>query len=179
MLTIDLRRRSHYCDGISRRSMLKLGALACGGFTLAELFQAEAAGGIGSSNKAIINIHLSGGPSHQDMFDLKPDAPREFRGEFNPIATNVPGIEICEHLPLLARMADKFAVIRSLVGMVEDHSNFHTQTGFQRRDLRNVGGRPSIGSVVSKLLGPSGSGAPPYIAYNDGPEGFLGPACKP
>src|SRR5947209_4132194 len=104
MLTIDLGRRSRYCDGISRRSMLKLGALTLGGFTLAELFQAESAGGIGSSNKAIINIHLSGGPSHQDMFDLKPDAPREFRGEFNPIATNVPGIEICEHLPLLARM---------------------------------------------------------------------------
>ena len=113
------------------------------------------------------------------MFDLKPDAPREFRGEFNPITTNVPGIEICEHMPLLAKMADKFAVIRSLVGMFDDHSNFHTQTGFGRNDLRNVGGRPSIGSVVSKLLGPTGSGAPCYIAYNDGPEGYLGPVYKP
>jgi hypothetical protein len=163
--------------------MLKLGVLGlgglAGGITLPQLLRAEAAAGIGSSNKAIINIHLGGGPSHQDMFDLKPEAPREFRGEFNPVATNVPGIEICEHMPLLAKMADKYAVIRSLIGMFDDHSNFHTQTGFGRRDLQNIGGRPSIGSVVSKLLGPTGSGAPCYIAYNDGPEGYLGPVHKP
>jgi hypothetical protein len=112
------------------------------------------------------------------MFDLKPEAAKEFRGEFNPIKTNVEGLEICEHFPLLATMADKFAVIRSLVGMVDDHSNFHTQTGYPRNDLRNIGGRPGIGSVVSKLLGPTGSGAPPYIAYNDGPVGYLGPVYK-
>jgi hypothetical protein len=159
--------------------MLKLGACTLGGLTLAQLFQDEAAAGVGSSNKAIINIHLGGGPSHQDMFDLKPDAPREFRGEFNPIKTNVPGIEICEHMPLLAQMADKYAIIRSLVGMFDDHSNYHTQTGFGRDSLRNVGGRPSIGSVVSKVLGPTGSGAPCYIAYNEGQEGFLGPVHKP
>jgi hypothetical protein len=179
MFSISMHQTSRYCDGISRRTMLKLGTLGLGGLSLAELFHAEATAGIRSSNKAVINIHLSGGPSHQDMFDLKPDAPQEFRGEFNPIATNVPGIEICEHMPRLAKMADKFAVIRSLIGMVEDHSNFHTQTGFDRRALRNVGGRPSIGSVVSKLLGPTGSGAPCYIAYNDGPEGFLGSVYKP
>ncbi len=179
MLSIDLGTKSRFCDGISRRSLLKLGALGLGGLTLPGLLRAEAAAGTGSSNKAIINIHLGGGPSHQDMFDLKPEAPREFRGEFNPIKTNVPGLEICEHMPLLAKLADKFAVIRSLVGMIDDHSNFHTQTGFYRDSLRNVGGRPSIGSVVSKLLGPSGSGAPCYIAYNDGPEGFLGPVHKP
>jgi Protein of unknown function (DUF1501) len=179
MLSINLAAKSRYCDGISRRSMLQLGACTLGGLTLAQLFQAEAAAGVGSSNKAIINIHLSGGPSHQDMFDLKPDAPREFRGEFNPIKTNVAGIEICEHMPLLAQMADKYAIIRSLSGMFDDHSNFHTQTGFGRDSLRNIGGRPSIGSVVSKLLGPTGSGAPCYIAYNDGPEGYLGPVHKP
>jgi hypothetical protein len=179
MLSIDLGRKSRYCDGISRRSALKLGIMGAAGLTLPGLLRAEAAAGIGSSNKALINIHLGGGPSHQDMFDLKPNAPREFRGEFNPIATNVPGIEICEHLPLLAKMADKYAIIRSLIGMYDDHSNFHTQTGFGRNDLRNAGGRPSIGSVVTKLLGPTGGGAPCYIAYNDGPEGFLGPVYKP
>ena len=179
MLTIDLGRKSRYCDGISRRSMLKIGTLGIAGLTLPNLLRAESAAGVGSTNKAIINIHLGGGPSHQDMFDLKPDAPREFRGEFNPIKTNVPGIEICEHMPLLAQIADKYAIIRSLVGMFDDHSNFHTQTGFGRNDLRNVGGRPSIGSVVSRLLGPTGSGSPCYIAYNDGPEGFLGPVYKP
>ena len=179
MLTIDLGRKSRYCDGISRRSMLKIGTLGVAGLTLPNLLRAESAAGVGSTSKAIINIHLAGGPSHQDMFDLKPDAPREFRGEFNPIKTNVPGIEICEHMPLLAQMADKYAIIRSLVGMFDDHSNYHTQTGFGRNDLRNVGGRPSIGSVVSRLLGPTGSGSPCYIAYNDGPEGFLGPVYKP
>ncbi|MCI0360451.1 MAG: DUF1501 domain-containing protein [Planctomycetaceae bacterium] len=179
MLNVNLAANSRYCDGISRRSMLQLGACSLGGLTLAQLFQAEAAAGVGSSNKSIINIHLSGGPSHQDMFDLKPDAPREFRGEFNPVKTNVPGIEICEHMPLLAQMADKYAIIRSLSGMFDDHSNFHTQTGFGRDSLRNIGGRPSIGSVVSKVLGPTGSGAPCYIAYNDGPEGYLGPVHKP
>jgi uncharacterized protein (DUF1501 family) len=179
MLKIRFGSTTGYCDGVSRRSFMKLGAMTIGGLTLADLMRAEAAAGVGGSNKAIINVHLSGGPSHQDMFDLKPDAPREFRGEFNPIATNVPGLEICEHFPQLAKMADKFAVIRSLIGMFDDHSNYHTQTGFGRNNLRNLGGRPSIGSVVSKLLGPTGSGAPCYIAYNDGPEGFLGPVHRP
>lgn len=168
-----------YCDGVSRRSFIKLGALGMGGLTLPGLLRAESERGSGSSNKAVINIHLSGGPSHQDMFDLKPNAPREYRGEFNPIATNVPGLEICEHFPRLATMADKFAVIRSLVGMINAHSNFHTLTGYDTRSLSNVGGRPSIGSVVHKLLGPSGSGAPPYISYNGGGPGFLGPVYKP
>lgn len=178
MLTITCGTKQRYCDGVSRRSFLQLGAMGIGGLTLAGLLRAEAEAGNGSSQKAIINIHLGGGPSHQDMFDLKPYAPREFRGEFNPIKTNVAGIEICEHMPLLAQMADKYSVIRSLVGMYDDHSNFHTQTGCGRNDLRNVGGRPSIGSVVAKLQGPAGEGAPPYVAYNEGHEGFLGPTYK-
>jgi hypothetical protein len=153
--------------------------MGVGGLTLANLLRAEATAGVGSSTKAVINVHLGGGPSHQDMFDLKPEAPIEFRGEFNPIATNVPGIEICEHMPQLAQMADKYAIIRSLVGMVDDHSDFHTQTGFGRNDLRNIGGRPGIGSVVSKLQGPSASGAPPYINYNSEYPGYLGPVYKP
>ncbi len=168
-----------YCDGMSRRSFLQIGSLGIGGLTLADLLRAEAAAGVGSSTKAVINIHLNGGPSHQDMFDLKPRAPVEYRGEFNPIPTNVPGIEICENMPKLAQMADKYAIIRSLVGMVDDHSNFHTHTGYPRRDLQNVGGRPALGSVVTKLLGPSGSGAPPFISFNGGEPGYLGPSCKP
>lgn len=178
MLRLTSGQQQHYCNGVSRRSFLQMGAAGIGGLTLAGLYRAEAAAGISSSSKALINIHLGGGPSHQDMFDLKPEAPREFRGEFNPIKTNVSGIEICEHLPLLAQMADKFAVIRSLVGSYDDHSNFHTQTGYGRNDLRNVGGRPSIGSVVSRLQGPSGTGSPPYVAYNQDYEGYLGPTYK-
>jgi hypothetical protein len=179
MLTILSGTAKKYCDGVSRRNFLKLGAIGVGGFTLANLFRAEAAAGIGSSNKAVINIHLSGGPSHQDMFDLKPDAPVEFRGEFNPIKTNVEGLEICEHFPKLATMGDKFAVIRSLIGSSAGHSNFQTQTGYNQRDMANVGGRPALGSVVSKLFGSNESGAPPFISYSGGSPGYLGPVYKP
>ena len=179
MFTIWDRAESRNCSGVSRRNFLKVGALGIGGFTLADLLRAEAAAGTGGSHKAVINIHLSGGPSHQDMFDLKPDAPVEFRGEFNPISTNVPGMDICEHFPQLAKMADRFAVVRSLIGSYDDHSNFHTHTGFGRNDLRNVGGRPSMGSVVAKMLGPTGSGAPPFVSYNGGYPGYLGPVHKP
>ncbi len=150
-----------------------------GGLTLAHLLQAEAAAGTGSSNKALINIHLGGGPPHPDMFDLKPDAPVEFRGEFNPIKTNVNGMEICELYPKLAKMADKFAVIRSLVGSNAGHSSFQTQSGYNRRSLTNIGGRPSIGSVVARLRGANESGAPPFVSYNGGSPGYLGPIYKP
>ncbi len=178
MLTFFSSTTNKYCDGVSRRNFLKLGALGIGGFTLADLLRAEDVAGIGSSNKAIINIHLSGGPSHQDMFDLKPNAPVEYRGEFNPINTNVAGFDICQHFPALASMADKFAVIRSLTGMYNDHSNFHTQSGWGPRDLDNSGGRPSLGAVVAKVYGSSG-GAPPFVSYNGGAPGFLGPVYKP
>ena len=179
MLKLRIGSASNYCDGVSRRSFLQLGALTMGGLTLGQLYQAEAAAGVGSSNKAIINVHLSGGPSHQDMFDLKPEAAAEFRGEFKPIATNVPGMDICEHFPLLATMADKFAVIRSLVGSTGAHSNYQTHSGYDQRDLRNAGGRPAMGSVVSKLQGGSENGAPAFISYSGGNPGFLGAVHKP
>lgn len=179
MLKIRFGSKSGYCDGVSRRSFLKLGALTIGGFTLADLYRAEALAGVGSSNKSIINVHLSGGPSHQDMFDLKPLAPVEFRGEFSPIATNVPGMEICEHFPKLATMADKFAVIRSLVGSAGEHSNHQTHTAYHSRDLRNAGGRPALGSVVGKMFGEGKDGAPAFISYNGGEPGYLGPVHKP
>ncbi len=171
--------RHGYCDGTTRRSFLRLGTLGIFGFNLPQLLRLEAASGLGSSSKSVIHIHLSGGPSHQDLFDLKPMAPREFRGDFTPIATNVPGIQICEHFPKLAQIADKYIIIRSLVGMINDHSNFHTLTGYPRRDLQAVGGRPSFGSVAAKLLGDNGSGAPPYVSYNGGSPGFLGPVYRP
>ncbi len=171
--------KQQYCDGVSRRSFLKAGALGLGGLTLADLLRLEARAGIGSSHKAVINIHLGGGPSHQDMFDLKPHAPAEFRGEFMPIATNVPGMDICEMFPGLATMADKFAVIRSLVGSNAGHSNFQTHTGFNSKSLESIGGRPSLGSVVAHLLGSSGNGAPPFASYNGGNSGFLGATYQP
>jgi len=178
MLKITTGKKRSFCDNVSRRGFLQLGALTLGGLTLSDLIAAEESAGVGSSHKAVINIHLGGGPSHQDMFDLKPNAPVEFRGEFNPIDTNVSGMQICEHFPLLAKMADKFAVIRSVVGSSGQHSNAQTHTGYDRNNLINAGGRPALGSVVSKLQGPH-MGAPPFISYNKGESGFLGPVHKP
>src|SRR5205823_6859794 len=91
-----------FCDGISRREFLKIGGLALGGLSLTDILAAEARAGIRSSHKAIIMVFLPGGPPHQDMFDLKMDAPSEIRGEFKPIKTKVPGIEICELMPRIA-----------------------------------------------------------------------------
>src|SRR5215470_3969539 len=99
--------KQRFCDGVSRRNFLKIGALGLGGLALPQLLRAESQSGIRLSHKAVIMIFLPGGPSHQDMFDLKADAPSEIRGEFKPIATKVPGLQICEHLPLLARVMDK------------------------------------------------------------------------
>src|SRR6266705_1814427 len=104
MLTIyaNAPRSSRFCDGVSRRNFIRIGALGLGGLALPQLLQAEAQSGIRKSHKAIIMIYLPGGPPHQDMFDLKLDAPLEIRGEFKPIKTNVPGLQICEHLPRMA-----------------------------------------------------------------------------
>src|SRR5579871_6291684 len=109
MLTIRGGGGQRFCDGISRREFLKIGGLALGGLSLTDVLAAEAKAGIRSSHKAIIMVYLPGGPPHQDMFDLKPDAPAEIRGEFKPMKTNVSGIQISEHLPRIAGMMDKFA----------------------------------------------------------------------
>ncbi|MED5399541.1 MAG: DUF1501 domain-containing protein [Planctomycetota bacterium] len=172
------RRGKRFCDGLTRRDALQVGAMGFGGLTLADLLRAEAQADTGSSHKALINIHLSGGPSHQDMFDLKPEAPREFRGEFEPVATNVSGIDICEHMPRLAQAADKFAIVRSLTGSIADHSDYPTQTGFPRSSLQSMGGRPSIGSVAARMHGSTG-GAPPFVGYNGSYTGYLSSVFKP
>src|SRR5687767_3405149 len=139
MLRIHLGRSEQYCDGVSRRSFLKLGSLSLGGMALGslslpQLLAAEARAGIKSSTKAVINVHLSGGPSHQDIFDLKPSAPAEFRGQFQPIATNVGGMDICEHLPKLANMVDKFAILCSLSGSGGQHSIYQSHSCYAVRD---------------------------------------------
>lgn len=142
-----------HCDGVSRRGFLKVGAMAAGGLSLAQLLALEAKAGTGSSNKAIINIYLPGGPSHLDMFDLKPEAPSEVRGEFRPIKTNVPGMEICELFPRLSKLADKFAIIRSIADSEGHHDCFQCMTGRTKKDPAPPGGWPSFGAWVSKLQG--------------------------
>ncbi len=175
------------CDRLPRRDFLTIGALAAGGLTLPRLLRAEAQVGVRSSHKSVIMIYLTGGPPHQDMVDLKPDAPTEIRGEFRPIATNVPGIQISELMPRVAGMMDKFAIIRSLVGAEERHSSFQCVTGRMFRS-QPQGGWPEIGSVLSKLQGPVDPSVPPAIdlsmkmehqPYNLPGPGFLGMAHAP
>ena len=123
MLTIE-GQPIRLCDRLPRRSFLQIGGLALGGLSLPQILKAQQQSGESSSHKAVIMIFLAGGPPHQDMLDLKPDAPVEMRGEFDPIATNVPGIQISELMPKVAGMMDKFAVIRSLVGSEGRHDSF-------------------------------------------------------
>jgi len=189
MLTVAGRTRSGYCDGVTRRDFLRVGGLAMGGLTLPRLLATEAQAGLGRSHKAVIMVFLAGGPPHLDMFDLKPDAPSGIRGEYRPIATNVPGLDICEHMPRLAGMMDKFAVIRSLVGAGGDHSAGQCLTGYTDVLSKSQGGRPSFGSVVSKLQGPVRPDVPPFLGLsprtgevrwgNPGDPGYLGLAHAP
>ncbi|HWE39998.1 MAG TPA: DUF1501 domain-containing protein [Isosphaeraceae bacterium] len=167
MLTIYGRARRGYCDGVTRRDFLKVGGLALGGLSLPGLLEAEARAGVGGrSHKAVIMVFLAGGPPHQDMVDLKPDAPAEVRGEFRPIATNVPGIEICEHLPRLARRMDKLAIIRTMVGARGEHAAVQCFTGYSEAESRQQGGRPSLGAILSKLKGPVDPSVPPFVGLS-------------
>lgn len=179
--------RVQHCDGISRRSFLKAGAMGMGGLTLADLLQMESAAGVGNSQKAIINIHLDGGPPQMDLIDPKPDAPIEYRGEFSPIRTQIPGLHLTELMPKVASIADKFIFLRSLVGASSQHDAFQCQSGYDGKELANVGGRPAIGSVLSHLLGSPSNDAPVFVdlmqgrplVRNSARPGFLGPAYSP
>src|SRR5580704_7607542 len=133
MLTIA-GQESRFCDGMSRRSWLRIGGLALGGLALPEILRAQAKSGARNQAKGIIMVLLPGGPTHLDMFDLKPDAPAEIRGEFRPIATRAPGVLIGEHLPRLAACADKFAIVRTLAHRDNNHlvATHHLLTGQQQ-----------------------------------------------
>ncbi len=167
--------RSRYCDGISRRSWLQIGGLAMGGLSLSQILRGQRASASATNRspaKGIIMVLLPGGPSHLDMYDLKPEAPAEIRGEFRPIPTNVPGIDICEHLPRLAELADKLTFIRSLVGFRNDHNTHWCSTGWESHPPMPSspvvagyppGDWPSMGAVLSKHFGPRVIGVPPAV----------------
>ncbi len=176
--------RIQLCDGITRRQALQIGALGMGGLSLRSLMGAEQSAGIRSSQKSIIMIYMCGAPSHQDMYDLKPEAPSEIRGEYRPIPTNVSGIEICEHMPRLARIMDKCIPVRSMYGSPSgDHDSFICYTGHSVRN-QPTGGWPAIGPVLSKLVGSKAAGVPPFFGLSPntghppygspGHPGFLG-----
>ena len=172
------------CQGKTRREAMRIGALGLGGLTLPNLLRAEQAAGVGSNVKSVIMIYLVGAPPHQDMYDLKMDAPSEIRGEFQPIPTNVPGIEICEHLPGLAKVMDKCVPLRSVYGSPSGaHDSFICYTG-RTTQKQPAGGWPAIGSVVSKIQGPVNPSVPPFVGLapdaghppygSPGLPGFLG-----
>ncbi len=178
-----------FCDGYSRRNFLKVGGMALGGISMAQAMEAEAAQGIGSSHRAIINIYMPGGPSHIDLWDPKPNAPAEIRGDFDPIATNVPGIEICELFPRMAQMMDKFIPIRSISDADGRHDAYQCMTGRRFGSRKPPGGWPAAGSWVSKMQGPMNRAVPPNVALmyktgngtwgQSGTGGFLGVAHSP
>ncbi len=141
------------CDGIRRRDFLKVGALTGLGLSLPEFLQLAEAGGIRRSAKATnaIFINLQGGPSHMDTFDLKPTAPQEYRGQFNPIDTNVSGIQISEHLPQLAQVADKYAILRGVSHTLAAHALGTQYVNTGNRPLPSLE-YPGYGAVISKEM---------------------------
>jgi len=186
--------RTRFCDGVSRRNFLKVGTFSFGAasLSLADIYRAEAAQNDAlprTRHKAVINIFLGGGPPHQDLWDLKPDAPVEVRGEFKPIATNVTGIQIGETLPRIAKTADKYAFVRSIVGAQGGHDAYQCTTGWKKESLAPMGGRPSLGSTVARVQGSVDPAVPPFVGLAEktqhapwsdaGQTGFLGATFAP
>ena len=161
MLTFFNGEPERYCDGMSRRSFLKAGGLTLGGLALSDLLRLRAEGAVipEGRGKSVIMICLGGGPSHVDTYDMKPGAPAEIRGEFRPIQTNVPGMELSEMLPRQAKMADKFAVVRSVTWQEPDHQRIEIFTGFPKRVRR-----PSFGSYVSRLSRQRDASLPRFVS---------------
>jgi uncharacterized protein (DUF1501 family) len=159
------------CPGpVNRREFLRAGMLALGGMSLADVLAARAAAGTSAKDTSVILLYLHGGPSHLETYDLKPGAPAEYRSIFRPIPTNIPGMDICEHFPLQARIADRFALVRSLHHDVNIHSDggIVVLTGKRPPVLdpssQSKSEHPDFGSVASKMRGFGPGGMPPYVA---------------
>jgi hypothetical protein len=169
------------CDGMKRRDFLKVGVLGGAGLTLANYLRLAEAGEVSGNAKAkaAIFVNLPGGPSHMDTFDLKPNAPAEYRGTFNPIKTNVDGVEFSEHLPKLAQCADKFAILRGVSHTLAAHALGQEYVNTGNRPLPSIQ-YPGLGAVVSKEL-PTSPDLPPFVAIpntNQRP-GYLGVKYAP
>jgi hypothetical protein len=173
-------RTARYCDGLRRRDFLRVGALGAAGLSLADFLRLAEAGEVQRPRAtSAIFINLSGGPSHIDTFDMKPDAPAEYRGEFRPSATNVPGMAFCEHLPRLAGCADKFALLRGVSHSLTEHQMGTKYVNTGNRPLPSLE-FPGYGAVVSKEL-PGAPDLPPFVAIPRTPQvaGVLGVEYAP
>lgn len=171
MIGFEANRGASACDGWTRREFLRAGGLAFG-LSLADLGALQAGPGASNGEKACIQICLIGGPSQLDTWDLKPDAPDEIRGPFRPIATNVPGIFICEHFPRMARMADRYAIVRSVYhaeAPIHETGQQLLQTGGLAREGHEP---PHVGAAVSRHIGKQ-SDLPPWVIV-PGPLGETG-----
>ena len=170
MFRLDLGSTGRYCDGMSRRSFVQLGLAGMASVGLPQILRAKEASverGGSSKNTSVILIWLDGGPSHMDLYDLKPQAPAEYRGLWNPIRTNVDGFEISELFPLQAKCADKFSLVRSLYHNNGDHfAGGHLMlTGRGGASGADTQGKsPFVGSIATKATGARQPGMPPYVA---------------
>lgn len=160
--------------GSTRRGFLQTGLAGLAGVSMPSLLQQQAlaaAAGQGMSKKNVILFWLSGGPSHIDMWDPKPDAPSEIRGPFGHIPTKVPGVHVCEHLPLTAKIMDRLTLLRSVDCSASDHTPITMQAcnplAKRTNDGRDGGGWPSMGSIAAKFRGANAPGIPGYVALAD------------
>ena len=186
--------QQRFCDGIRRRDMLRFGAAGAFGMglTLPSLLEHEArlkASGVDTKDTSLIIVFLQGGLSTIDTWDMKPEAPSEFRGDFTPVSTNLPGIHISEHLPKLAKVHDKFSLVRSFGHANSNHgqADHFMLTGYPSGPGFNGGLKPNnqkpcVGAVIGKELGPRG-GVPPYVClprmHNSAGSSYLGSAATP
>ncbi|MGE3778087.1 MAG: DUF1501 domain-containing protein, partial [Pirellulaceae bacterium] len=170
MFRVDAGGTRRYCDGLNRRSFLQIGVAGMGAASLSQILEARAAttpSGGGRKDTSVILIWLDGGPSHLDLYDMKPDAPAEYRGLWRPISTNVPGIEVTELFPLQARIADKFSIVRSLHHDSGDHftGGHWMLTGRDGASGANTAGKyPFFGAIATHVLGSRQPGVPAGVA---------------
>ncbi|MCA9069382.1 MAG: DUF1501 domain-containing protein, partial [Planctomycetaceae bacterium] len=170
MLRVDVGQSGRYCDGVSRRSFLKVGMAGMGTLSLPQILEAKEATANQNGNQkdtSVILLWLDGGPGHMDMYDMKPEAPEEYRGIWRPIKTNVSGFDITEMYPLQAKVADRFSIVRSLHHDTGDHftAGHWMLTGRGGvSGANNAGKFPGIGAIATKVLGARKPGMPPYIS---------------